>query len=129
MREIDYSINSGYKLYSLPEDHLTDEFKRDIGQLQQLPVIQDGDFSLSEAVAILRYITKKFPVDDFWYPAEPQERARVDEYLDWSIHNMNSLGANSKDPIMSFYSRFRDPILVTSTEFEGNENLLKKSPR
>lgn len=74
-------------------------------------MIHDEDFELSESVAILRYIVAKYPVDDVWYPKDPKERARVDEYLSWAMHNMHTLASNLNAPEMTFLSRFRDPKL------------------
>jgi glutathione S-transferase len=48
---------------------------------QMLPVIREGDFVLTEAAAILRYLANKTGSDA--YPSEPQARARVDEVIDW----------------------------------------------
>lgn len=40
----------------------------------------------------------------------------MDEFINWSAHNMHSLGENSKDPMMSFYRRFQDTTLVEPKE-------------
>lgn len=69
-------------------------------------MIHDGDFKLTESVAILRYMTKKYPVDDFWYPKNPQDRARVDEYLSWTHNNIRIACG------LAFFTKFRDPILT-----------------
>ncbi|XP_012969422.1 glutathione S-transferase theta-1 isoform X3 [Mesocricetus auratus] len=51
--------------------------------MKKVPAMKDDDFTLSESVAILLYLTHKYKVPDHWYPRELQARARVDEYLAW----------------------------------------------
>jgi len=47
----------------------------------QVPVLEDGDFVLSEASAILKYLADK--VDSAAYPKDLKKRARVNEVMDW----------------------------------------------
>lgn len=35
------------------------------------------------SIAILLYLAEKFKTPDFWYPADLQQRARINEYLSW----------------------------------------------
>jgi glutathione S-transferase len=65
-------------------EHLTESFK-EVNRFQRLPCIDDNGFKLAESVAIFRYIAAKNPelVADNWYPKDLQERAKVDEYLEW----------------------------------------------
>jgi len=46
-----------------------------------VPVLQDGDFRLTESSAILKYLADK--TDSALYPKGLQERARVNERMDW----------------------------------------------
>jgi glutathione S-transferase len=46
-----------------------------------VPVLEDGDFRLTESSAILKYLAEKF--DSPLYPKELQARARVNERMDW----------------------------------------------
>lgn len=70
-----------------------------------MPVIIDGDFKLTESTAILRYVVGKYRVDDSWYPEDPKERARIDEYLAWTYNNIRMRIAQS------FFAKFRNPLL------------------
>ncbi|XP_048411742.1 glutathione S-transferase theta-1-like [Stegostoma tigrinum] len=63
------------------EQH-SEEFRK-LNPLGKVPVIKDGDFTLTESVAILKYLACKYKTPDHWYPADLQSRARVDEYLAW----------------------------------------------
>lgn len=66
----------------LKGQHLSDDFAQ-VNPNKKVPALKDGDFTLTESVAILLYLTRKFKVPDHWYPQELQARARVDEYLAW----------------------------------------------
>ncbi|MBS0388017.1 MAG: glutathione S-transferase family protein, partial [Proteobacteria bacterium] len=52
-----------------------------INPSHQVPVLQDGDFRLTESSAILKYLAAK--TGSQAYPADLKQRARVDERLDW----------------------------------------------
>ncbi|XP_057348461.1 glutathione S-transferase theta-1-like [Manis pentadactyla] len=63
-------------------EHLKPEFLK-VNPLGKVPALRDGDFLLSESVAILLYLSRKYQTAAHWYPPELQARARVDEYLAW----------------------------------------------
>jgi glutathione S-transferase len=46
-----------------------------------VPVLQEGDFVLTESSAIMKYLADK--ADSPLYPKEPKARARVNERMDW----------------------------------------------
>lgn len=48
---------------------------------QAVPVLEDGDFRLTETSAILKYLADQ--TGSPAYPRDPQQRARVNERMDW----------------------------------------------
>jgi len=52
-----------------------------INPSHQVPVLEDGDFRLTESSAILKYLADK--VRSPAYPTDLQKRARVNERMDW----------------------------------------------
>src|ERR1700723_107116 len=48
----------------------------------RVPVLADGDWALTEAPAILRYIAARHPAAGLW-PWDPREEARCAEWLNW----------------------------------------------
>uniref|UniRef100_V9KDN2 glutathione transferase n=1 Tax=Callorhinchus milii TaxID=7868 RepID=V9KDN2_CALMI len=64
-----------------------------INPKRQVPAIKDDDFTLSESVAILKYLARKYQTPDHWYPNDLQKRARVDEYLAWQHSTVRPHGS------------------------------------
>ena len=52
-----------------------------INPSQQVPVLEDGEFRLSESSAILKYLAEK--TGSAAYPKDLQKRARIIEVMDW----------------------------------------------
>lgn len=46
-----------------------------------VPVLEDGDFRLTESSAILKYLADRFDLPE--YPKDLRERAKVNEMMDW----------------------------------------------
>nr|KAF6403461.1 glutathione S-transferase theta 2B [Molossus molossus] len=70
--------------------HLNKEFLP-INSLQRVPTLKDGDFVLSESVAILIYLSFKYQTADHWYPSDLQARVRLHEYLGWHADCIRSI--------------------------------------
>lgn len=48
-----------------------------------VPTIQDGDLTLWESAAIVRYLGARYGDERFW-PTDPSARARIDQWAEWS---------------------------------------------
>ena len=62
--------------------HMQPEYLQ-INPNHQVPTLLDGDVKIHESHAILRYLCQKYALHG-WYPAELQQRALVDQWLDWN---------------------------------------------
>ena len=54
-----------------------------------IPVLVDGDFTLWESNAICRYLATKLKATGL-LPAEPQARAKVEQWMDWQAGELNN---------------------------------------
>lgn len=54
-----------------------------------IPVIQHDDFILWESNTIIRYLANAFE-GQWLYPSNPQARARIDQWMDWSATELNT---------------------------------------
>jgi len=50
----------------------------------RVPMIEDGDFVLWESNAIVRYLAARHAPDSALYPADAQQRAVADKWMDWA---------------------------------------------
>jgi glutathione S-transferase len=65
-------------------EHLREPFAS-INPNKLVPVLEDGDFRLTESSTILKYLAEKFGLPT--YPADVRKRARVNEVMDWFNSN------------------------------------------
>ncbi|MEW6341568.1 MAG: glutathione S-transferase [Pseudomonadota bacterium] len=65
----------------------TDEFLA-LNPNATVPVIKDGGFVLWESNSIIRYLASRYGGAHL-YPAEPLARARIDQWIDWQIAELN----------------------------------------
>ena len=83
---LDQGVNLDYQVVDLfTGEHLKPEFAR-INPNCMVPVLDDGDFRLTESSAILKYLADK--VGSPAYPKDLKERARVNEMMDWFNSNI-----------------------------------------
>ncbi|KAL6260195.1 hypothetical protein P5V15_007730 [Pogonomyrmex californicus] len=67
-------------------EHHTPEFEK-INPFKKVPAIDHDGFKLIESIAIMRYVSREFNVDDHWYPSDSKARAKVDEFIEWQHLN------------------------------------------
>lgn len=60
--------------------HVSESF-REINPCSFVPVLDDGDFRLTESSAILKYLADKF--ESKAYPRDLKRRAKIHEVMDW----------------------------------------------
>lgn len=53
----------------------------------KIPVLRDGEVTIFESAAILRYLARAYGTNGFW-PADPERRARVDQWAEWAKQNV-----------------------------------------
>jgi glutathione S-transferase len=61
-------------------EHFSESFTK-INPNHMVPVLEDGDFRMTESSAILKYLAAKHDLPE--YPKDLRQRARVDEVMDW----------------------------------------------
>ncbi|EIF31206.1 glutathione S-transferase [Burkholderia sp. Ch1-1] len=72
---------SGFRATSVPEFLA-------LNPNAMVPVIRDGDFVLWESNSIIRYLAGRYHGESL-YPADPCERARCDQWIDWQASELN----------------------------------------
>jgi len=77
----DHGIQLEYQVVDLFTGENTQPTYSAINPCQAVPLLEDGDFRLSESSAILKYLADK--IESPAYPRELKLRARVNERMDW----------------------------------------------
>src|SRR6266705_6044482 len=80
-----FATESGIELdYQIVDLFSGEQYKPEyaaINPSHQVPVLEDGDFRLTESSAILKYLADK--VGSPAYPKDLKQRAKVNEVMDW----------------------------------------------
>ena len=80
-----FAADNGIALDKQVVDLMTGEHLKDaygaINPSRLVPVLEDGDFRMTESSAILKYLADK--IDSPAYPKDLRKRARVNETMDW----------------------------------------------
>src|SRR5580698_9631516 len=81
MFALDQGIALDYEIVDLFKGaQQSPEYKR-VNPSSMVPTLVDGDFTLTESSAILKYLADKS--NSAAYPKELKARARVNEHMDW----------------------------------------------
>lgn len=52
-----------------------------INPLGQVPALKDGEFVLSDSLAIIRYLAREYATDAGWIPSNAHDRAHMDQWF------------------------------------------------
>ncbi len=92
--------------------HMQDTFKK-LNANAMVPVLEDGEFVLTESSAILKYLADK--VGSPAYPKDLKQRARVNERMDWvNVNFYRDYGYNLIYP--QIFPHHKRPSDTTQTE-------------
>lgn len=95
-----------------------------INPSQQVPLLEDGDFRLTESSAILKYLadTVRSPA----YPTDLRKRARVNERMDWfNTGFYRDYSYNFIYPQIFAFMKRSDPVVQDATIAWGKERAQK----
>jgi glutathione S-transferase len=98
-----------------------------------IPVMKDDDFVLWESNAISRYLADSYAPGKL-YPAAPETRAVVDQWLDWMVTELNPAFNLAFHHLVRFKPEDRDPAIVevsrvkTEAKLAVLEQRLQASP-
>lgn len=79
-----------------------------------VPTIQDGNLTLWESAAIVRYLGAQYGNGHFW-PADPVERAGIDQWAEWSKTTFGpTLLTGIFWPLIGVREKNRDPKALSA---------------
>jgi glutathione S-transferase len=87
-----------------------------------VPVLVDGDFVLWESHSICRYLCGKAGRHDL-LPADPQARARVEQWMDWQATDLNASWRYAFMALVRQSAAFADPAQVAASAEAWNRNV------
>ena len=87
-----------------------------------VPVIDDGGFVLWESNAICRYLAGKLPRATL-LPAEPEARARVEQWMDWQATELNSAWRYAFLALVRRSPKHQDPATISESIEAWNRHM------
>lgn len=75
-------IDAGGKFGVVDQDHFAE-----MNPNRRVPVLQDGDLTLWESNAILRYLAANYNSGALW-PADKAQRALADQWMEWNTSSL-----------------------------------------
>jgi glutathione S-transferase len=64
------------------------EFRDTYNPTGQVPILVDGEFTVWENIAIARYVNEKFDVPGNWFGRDSQQRAHIDQFVQWYAYTL-----------------------------------------
>ncbi|WP_342120030.1 glutathione S-transferase family protein [Pseudoduganella sp. OTU4001] len=105
----------GYRATSVPEFLA-------LNPNAMVPVLLDGEFVLWESNSICRYLCGKAGRSDL-LPAEPQARARVEQWMDWQATDLNNAWRYAFMALVRRSPAFADPAQIAASAAAWNRNV------
>jgi glutathione S-transferase len=94
---------------SLPDkDHHRPDYQR-LSKTGRIPMLQHGDFTLSESSAIVEYLDEAFPNPPRALPTTTQDRARARQIMAWVRSDLMPIREERSTTTM-FYERASKPL-------------------
>lgn len=87
-----------------------------------VPVLVDGDFVLWESNTICRYLCNKTSEGQL-LPAEPQARARVEQWMDWQATELNNAWRYAFMALVRGSPAYRDPDQIQASIANWNRHI------
>ena len=87
-----------------------------------IPVLIDGDFVLWESNSICRYLASKQGATGL-LPAEPQARAKVEQWMDWQAGDFNNAWRYAYMHLVRKSPAHQDPAAVTASTASWNRHM------
>ncbi|VVC90813.1 unnamed protein product [Leptidea sinapis] len=86
-------------------EHFTDEYAA-VNRLKKVPVIVHNDFTLTESVAIVKYLARENLIPETISPKESKAQARLDEFMAWQhiglrLHTSMFFRVKNLEPLMT----------------------------
>ncbi len=88
-----------------------------------VPVLIDGDFVLWESNAICRYLAAREGRTDL-LPADPQGRARVEQWMDWQATEFNNAWRYAFMGLVRQSAQKQDPVALAAGVAGWNRHVL-----
>jgi len=82
-----------------------------------VPVLQDGDVTLFESVAIMRYLAARYGKEDFW-PKDPVKRASLDQWAEWGKVTFSPAVLNIFIQLVRMREADRKPAAIAGAAME-----------
>ena len=87
-----------------------------------VPVIRDGTFVLWESNTICRYLASKHRRTDL-LPDEPAPRARVEQWMDWMVTELNTAWRHAFMGLVRKSAAFADPAGIENSIASWNRHM------
>lgn len=87
-----------------------------------VPVIEDDGFVLWESNSIIRYLASRHGGEHL-YPAEPKQRARIDQWIDWQATDLNGSWSYAFMALVRQSAAHRDAAAIEASCAKWSANM------